>query len=553
MKNDEKGYLTYTLAGLLSFICFLAIYGAKILNPAYTDWLQYDAESVDTLLRTSGDLTQHYQGFVAYRAGSWQFPIGLTDMLANPGRSSVIFTDSIPLLAVIFKLLSPVLPETFQYMGLWGAFCFIMHGMISALIFRRHSKDVISVCSASLLMLISPVLLFRLYGHEALGAQWILLYFLEILYSHDKYEEGKRLYGRIAVGAVLASSVHMYFLLMAGMIVCGISLDTLLRSKKLKRAILLPAEYIAVSVTVLLLLGAFSGSGSHYSFTGLGYHSLNLNGLFNSQGWSLILPPLSFARDGQYEGFGYMGLGAGLCFLYAFAVFIFTKIRDKEKKLPGLFFPLLFVFAVSFFFALSPLVTLGDRVLFELKLPGIVFSAWSVFRSTGRIVMLSVYVLELSALIFMLKTAKRPVLNIMLPVCVVLQFTDISGILREKHEIYTAETIYRNPLDDDIWKEIGEDVRIKHVVFGFNPDHDAYHFAQWALSYDMSLSDYSLAHHSGMDYEERLKKSLSGDRGENVYIIENGQSSLFDPAFYSIEEADGFIIALPLYPGQAAP
>ena len=94
--------MTLVMAGAIGAFVFILLYGVKVLNPCYTDWLM-----------SGGDLSQHYLGWKMYRNGDWTFPIGLTDQLAYPYYTSVIFTDSIPIFAVFFKLLSPILPANF--------------------------------------------------------------------------------------------------------------------------------------------------------------------------------------------------------------------------------------------------------------------------------------------------------------------------------------------------------------------------------------------------------------------------------------------------------
>ena len=100
------------MGAILGAIFFIIIYGFCVLDPTYDEWLL-----------GKGDLTQHYLGWCFYRRSEWTFPVGLTNQLAYPTYTSVIFTDSIPVFAVFFKLLSPLLPETFQYFGL-----FLGHG-----------------------------------------------------------------------------------------------------------------------------------------------------------------------------------------------------------------------------------------------------------------------------------------------------------------------------------------------------------------------------------------------------------------------------------------
>lgn len=98
------------VAALLGGIAFVLIYGVKILNPLYTDWLL-----------TGGDLSQHYLGWEFFRRSDWYFPLGLTDQLAYPLKTSVIYTDSIPIFAVFFKLFRSILPRQFSvfwYLGI---------------------------------------------------------------------------------------------------------------------------------------------------------------------------------------------------------------------------------------------------------------------------------------------------------------------------------------------------------------------------------------------------------------------------------------------------
>ena len=126
-KRNSDGIL-YILSSMIGIVVFIALYGVDVLNPFYDDWLL-----------GKGDLTQHYLGWCFYRRGDWTFPIGLTDNLAYPSYTSIIFTDSIPVLAVFFKMFSFILPDTFQYFGWWGIACFALHGFFAVKILREFS------------------------------------------------------------------------------------------------------------------------------------------------------------------------------------------------------------------------------------------------------------------------------------------------------------------------------------------------------------------------------------------------------------------------------
>ncbi|MBQ1547653.1 MAG: hypothetical protein IIZ61_04600, partial [Lachnospiraceae bacterium] len=116
-EKDNKKLLIYALIFLFSLILFSGVYGIGMLNPTNADYVY-----------STWDTEQHYFGWVAYRNSDWHFPLGLHDGLTYPDLTSVIFTDSIPLFAILGKLLSPLLPETFQYFGIYALLCLFLTG-----------------------------------------------------------------------------------------------------------------------------------------------------------------------------------------------------------------------------------------------------------------------------------------------------------------------------------------------------------------------------------------------------------------------------------------
>ena len=93
---------------LLGAIAFFIVVGFEPLNPVNAGWI---------LGRL--DPTQHYLGWLFYRNSEWTFPIGLNPLFGQDLSSSIVYSDSIPLLAIPFKLLGPLLPERFHYFGIW--------------------------------------------------------------------------------------------------------------------------------------------------------------------------------------------------------------------------------------------------------------------------------------------------------------------------------------------------------------------------------------------------------------------------------------------------
>ena len=84
-KKDVDWKLSFEIGCLIGAVFFFVIYGFKILDVTYDDWL----------VGYKDDLTMHYIGWRLFRNSNWSFPIGLIDNSHYPIKTSIIFTDSI--------------------------------------------------------------------------------------------------------------------------------------------------------------------------------------------------------------------------------------------------------------------------------------------------------------------------------------------------------------------------------------------------------------------------------------------------------------------------
>lgn len=286
-KIINSQYTIYIAISFLTAATFCLIYGVRILNPTYTDWLM-----------NGGDTTQHFLGWKAYRAGKWTFPIGYTDTLSYPTKTSVIFTDSIPCFAVIFKMLSPLLPTEFQYFGLWGIMCFILQGIFAARIIKHFTGSKHQIIIASVMFAFSTPLIQRMYGHTALAGQWIILFALETIFAYQSYYKSRKICVIWAIIGLLAPSIHIYYVLICGIILAGYCIADMASYKRFDRSLHVIAAYLLTAESVTWILGGFSSNVAAAN-DGLGKYSANLNTLFNPQGFSCILPTLPLYGTGQ--------------------------------------------------------------------------------------------------------------------------------------------------------------------------------------------------------------------------------------------------------------
>ena len=165
MKNWMRQYIHIICIVILSLAVFLFLYGIHVIDVTNTDWLM-----------AGGDLSQHYLGWQFFRFAPWQFQIGMMNTIAYPYSESVIFTDSIPLFCVMFKLFRGILPKEFQFFGLWGVFCFVLQGILAMRILGNYLQRKSEICLGTAFFLLTPVFIDRMYWHSALAAHFVILF-----------------------------------------------------------------------------------------------------------------------------------------------------------------------------------------------------------------------------------------------------------------------------------------------------------------------------------------------------------------------------------------
>lgn len=544
MKNRTEIYQNSVciLAFFLGAITFILIYGIEILNPTYIEWL-YNGR----------DLMQHYLGWEFFRKADWYFPFGLTDQLGYPTLTSVIFTDSIPVFAVFFKLLSSVLPQNFQFFGLFGILCFALQGYFAAKIMRLYIKEEWKILIGSLFFVISPAMIFRMYMHTALAAHWLLLASIYICVKHDKeYSKiGKATVQWGLIGFLIAG-IHLYFAPMCAAMLAGYVIYSCICDKKICGRHFIPVVGFAIGLFGnTFLLGGFHAEISSGT-SNLGTHSFNLNSFFNPMGYSGIFPALRQYTNGQYEGFSYLGLGiivlAAIACIYRI-VFAGKQKRKEDYCKAGL---MAAVFMVLTILAASHNISFGDKLLLTLPDIDIVMKYWGLFGSSGRLIWPVYYAIMFFAIVTISRTdevrslATRRVFNALLCVCILLQLYDVSAKYSGIHRQYTTKTEYESNLSDDIWSKIAPD-DYQHLVWvSHNTDgYQILYMAEFALRNQMSMNNYYFAR--GIDFREYTRKDMQNINEDTLYIFKPEDTWEYeDYTLYSemlfFYEANGYII-----------
>ncbi|MGD9905246.1 MAG: DUF6311 domain-containing protein [Vicinamibacterales bacterium] len=377
-------------------------------------WALVDPRNVEWLMKL--DWVPHYFGWHYFRHEPWHWPPGTITGYYAPLGSSIGLTDAIPLAAYLLKPWSALLPAYVQYIGAWWLLCFTLQGALGARLVGRATTTVGLQVLGGLLFVLVPTLLARV-GHAALCSHWLILWALLVATRRAD----QRLQPAEWAGLGLcAGLIQPYLAAMALPLLLAIAVDS--RGAPPRRRIAAPAAALAATVAGWWLSGLFvlDGDGS-LGAGGLGYYSMNLLAPVTPGGWSRLLPAVPVAGDGQvYEGFHYLGLG-----LLALVVIAAVLARRRQPAAPRLVGPAVTVTALLMtVFAVSPVVTLGARVLVDVNGPW--FAPLAAFRSSGRFFWPLTYLLVLWAVTTVIRRTRPVAAGLLLTAAVAVQFYDLA-------------------------------------------------------------------------------------------------------------------------------
>ena len=446
----------FCLGALLGAAVFLILYGAFALDPCYDSWIYCGYVEEDVI--------QHYAAWQYLRNQSWDLPLCWIKNAALPLGSSAAFADPLPWAALFFKVLSPLLPETFQYFGLVSLLHYMLQGGFAWLLLALFDRRVGVCVPGTLLLCCQPVLLERTFRHLSLSAQWLVLWMLYLYFV--SHRQSRLPWFAWAVLFCLIPGVHAYFLPMAFALLCAAVLENILRTRRLLRPAGLVVLCMAGALASARVLGVIV---PHTPLGGdpYGSYSMNLNALINPSSmdlyaadgrldWSLLLPTLPQTAH-QYDGFNFPGLGvlltAGVMLLYGIAVLL-RALRRKEgavllKRAAAFLYRhigLLLACAACTVFAVSNNVFWGERALLQLPLPRLLSDElFAAFRASGRIFWPVGYLLTLAVILFPARhLSARRLSCAALCLLLAVQLGDMGGVLACK-----AAYFRRGPLVSD--------------------------------------------------------------------------------------------------------
>ncbi|MEP6998688.1 MAG: DUF6311 domain-containing protein [Betaproteobacteria bacterium] len=400
-------------AALLGPLVFFLLFDPRLLEPSYFRWLLW-----------LPDPATQFLGWHFFRLEDWRLPPGAAKNYGMEMGSSIVFSDSIPLLALLFKLSRAALPDHFQYFGIWMLACYILQGGFGWLISGLFTRAALQRLAMTALFVLSPLLADRAIGHYALMAHWLVLAAL-YLYLRAPVRHATASWCLLICGAALIHAYLLYMVLAVAFADAArrrwidhtATTGDMLRSTLLIAVPLLGTMWLAGYFTIPA--SSFSGGAAYY-----GRYAANLNALWNPMWGSLFLPGLPvlpMPGDG-YEGYSYLGVGL----LALLPIAAFALWRAEGQRALRRYLPLAVVALLLWAIALSNQVAWGDRILFTIPLPSLVLDLVATVRASARLLWVGYYALVLAVPAIVVRSFPAPTATAILALGLALQIADLS-------------------------------------------------------------------------------------------------------------------------------
>ena len=504
----------------ISLICIIAVLGIENISFRSTSWLYGKNDSA------------FYQlGWYFFQNDIWRFPIGKNPNYGDAISSSIVYTDSIPIFAFLFKLVKPIIPDNFQYFSFWYFLCFYFQLFFSFKIIKNFTGSDLYSFIGAIFFIVSPIFLFKINWHGSAAMGGLLLCTIYLSLTKKINEAKLQWISLIIISSLVEYSSTIIILAIYSMLrIFNFQYnreDTLrlIKDYFLILILLLPTLYISgyFEIRTIDALGV-----------GFGTYKLNLLSPFDPAGsgisWSLFLADIKLSRGEELEGFNYFGLGQMLMIFFSLIFFIIKKEKDyllniKNNKKIKIF---IIISIVMTLWALSNQISFGSHTLVEIPLNKYIFAALSIAKNTGRMFWVVNYFLLTLSIIIVYQCFSKKISLLILSLFLVIQIIDISDGIKSRLNFFTPVVVEENIiLKDPIWENLFKKYKILKTTYPiswskqfmrFAYSIEKYHLEKTNLVIQARIDRKAAAESRYSIYNNFRKKILSPN---TIYVIDS--------------------------------
>ena len=499
----------------------IATFGAltnwKILNPLFVRWLYW------------GDPSTSYLGWQFFRKTPlFQFPIGASPNYGVGFASSIMYTDSVPLIAIPLKYVSFLLPNEFQYFGIWILAALILQSWFAWKIISRFISNTALALFGVVLFTNAPILIYRMVhegsGHIGFIGQFLILWSLHLYF--ERVSSIKRWLALLGISPLVCLGlVPMVFVVFLGWLLQRLIQNSI---SVLKRSLQVLAELLSgvvITIGVMWISGALMVSDP--SDSGFGTYRTSLTSLFdpkvnNAFSFSRFFPDLG-NLPGSEEGFAFLSITVITLLLISIPI----VFKGNHPLLSQNNIGLILATIGMGVFSLSNRISVLQRELFVYPIPSQLRKLIDPFRSSGRFVWPLIYLLILFGLISIMTIMQKHKNwgTLVLVVLLSVQIFESVGIFNNVRQRFT-EMKFTPQLLSPRWDELAQNYDHLVAIPPLNNDPGWFELALLANKWGLSTNTTYLARFNQLDFD--LAKSKTQDDLENfqfdpntLYILTN--------------------------------
>jgi len=189
--------------------------------------------------------------------------------------SSIVYPDGVPLVALSLKPFNALLPEHFEYFGIWILICYTLQAFFAWKLLGKITDHAWHKVFGTLLFVLAPPFVWRISPHFALGAHWLLLASLN-LYLEPRFRSRSWI-----LLVIVASLINPYLLAMT-LLFFGAALAKHYTNRELNIAEGLKTVALTVALLVFVMWQAGYFMVSGVGTGGFGIYGTNLIGFLDA-------------------------------------------------------------------------------------------------------------------------------------------------------------------------------------------------------------------------------------------------------------------------------
>lgn len=504
------------------------------------------------------DALQHFLGWQLFRNDSWHWPLSVTENITYPQRISIAYTDSFPLLCIILKLISGLLPQIYIYQGIETVINCSLQFYFGCLLFRTIRNDLWLSIIGGIFCLFSPILLYRMnaYGwHDTLSSQWLILASLVLIFKSESQKKSYDIYWQLLL-IFISLGTHAYIFFMIFVLAYAWLYKKIYQGTiSISKGIVYAISIGVISLLSYYFFGYFYVTGSIQA-DGFGTNAMNLNSLFNTQN-SKILPSLPADAEGyQYLGFGII---LGLPFALWYLIINFKIVKIKQYVLKK-YFGLAVVCIFLLLFSLSTKIHFGNYLvldysrIFEGSIFAILFNA---FRSSGRLFWPVNYLILIFVVVKcydLINIKNRTLSQIFILILCLIQIIDLKP-LRDSALLNVANSLKRGAwnqdMQDQFWYNLSNYKHLNMLFLNLHRSINGYELylklGMIAALNNLSINTTYLARGSNQYVYKQINDFMNGYLDDDsIYIVDkqiiNNMNSQVLDNYIKCREVDNYTV-----------